>query len=747
LTRSAGSNAPDSPPNAAGPAWRGACLALLALLLLAVPGRAEEPARVPALPLCLVLAPSRQPYTQVREAFRVMGYETRTCRSFAEVEQFRRPGTLLVVPGAESQNLNTTQVGWLCARVKGGLPVLVDGRSAFNMALGLTYLLTPMTVTAYRCPSMTPEPVRLPAPMRVPRIHPLFTATRHALAVEGDAPLIVSGTFGEGGFVYTALPLVPPQPALDATLPFLVHTVRDVLGVKPELEAQAMHYYLDWGFHFGADPEQLVRQLAADRVNLVYLSAWYEHDAYTAFVRGFISAAHRRGILVYCWFEFPMVSEAFWLAHPEWREITATGAEAHLDWRRLMALTDPACLRAVCALMREKLAAADWDGANLAELYFESPRCGTEAPEMFTPMHPSFREAFRARYQVDPLAILQPDSAVSWRARPELFAQLLAFRIETLTGITETLLRELAAITAERSDLGVTVTTMDTRLDPVMRERLGLDIEQLLGLRRVLPFALQVEDPYTTWHQGPARYATMGAWHRERLGAQAPLILNLNVVDRWDGAPLKRVAGLELCSWVRMAASEASAVSVYAYNTLLPADRALLPEVIAGQVSWRTVEGQRQYTSPWPLIWYTDTRAATPVVDGRPWAAYDTDRVLLPAGTHAVAVQPAPARPDAPRVIACSGTLRHAEYRQRRVAVTYSASSRCYVSLSWLPAGIQANGQALPLVNVGTPEAPVIALPAGTHTVLLDPPPAAVTTAASSPAGTAGQNSPAIHPR
>ncbi|OPZ83903.1 MAG: hypothetical protein BWY76_02073 [bacterium ADurb.Bin429] len=385
-----------------------------------------------------------------------------------------------------------------------------------------------------------------------------------------------------------------------------------------------------------------------------------------------------------------------------------------------MALTEPDCLQAVCDLMRAQLAMADWDGVNLAELYFESPRSATEAPEMFTPMHPSFRKAFQARYQVDPLAILQPDSEVNWRKRPGLLERLLAFRIETLTGITETLLRQLAAIQAEQPDLGMMVTTMDTRLDPVMRERLGLDIEQLLALRRVLPFALQVEDPYTTWHQGAARYATMGAWHRERLGTQTPLILNLNVVDRWNGAPLKRVSGLELCSWVRMAASEASAVSVYAYNTLLPADRALLPEVVASQVNWRTVNGQRQYTSPWPLVWYTDMQAATPVVDGQPWAAYDSTRVLLPAGTHTVALRPE--EKNALRVTACSGVLRQAEYRQQRVAVTYSASSRCYLSLSWLPSGIQVNGQPLPLVNAGTPDAPVIALPTGAHTVLLDPP-------------------------
>jgi hypothetical protein len=416
-----------------------------------------------------------------------------------------------------------------------------------------------------------------------------------------------------------------------------------------------------------------------------------------------------------------MVSVDFWTAHPEWRERTATGVDAHLDWRYLMALTDPACLKAVGDLMCAKVTDYDWDGVNLAELYFESPESPTVAPEKFTPMHPSFRQAFQARYHADPLAILQHEGELSWRKRPELLEQLLAFRAETLTSITTTLLRQLAEVRARRPDLAITVTTMDTRLDPTMRERLGIDIEQLLTLRRIVPFTLQVEDPYTTWNLGAARYATISAWHCARLGAQTPLVINLNVVDRWNGMPLRRASGLELFAWVRMAAGGTAAVSLYAYNTLLPADCALLPTVIASQVTWRTVQGQRQYTSAWPLVWHTATQGYTPLVDGRAWPGYDAGKVLLPAGTHTVVLQPGrhAGGEAAPRITACSGTLLQAAYRQQIIALTYTAPSRCYLSLSQLPARIHENSQALPVVNVGTPEAPVIALPAGTHSVLL----------------------------
>ena len=94
-----------------------------------------------------------------------------------------------------------------------------------------------------------------------------------------------------------------------------------------------------------------------------------ESDEY---LRRLIEACHRKAILVYVWLELPHVSEKFWDEHPEWREKTAILQDAQLDWRKLMNLNNPDCFAAVSEGVKQLIGRFDWDGVNLAELYFES---------------------------------------------------------------------------------------------------------------------------------------------------------------------------------------------------------------------------------------------------------------------------------------------------------------------------------------------------------------------------------------
>ena len=107
-----------------------------------------------------------------------------------------------------------------------------------------------------------------------------------------------------------------------------------------------------------------------------------------------IAACHRYGILVYAWLELPEVSTAFWEAHPEWREKTAVLQDAFLDWRKLMNLANRECFRAVAQGVHDLIGRFDWDGVNLAELYFESLE-GIGNASRFTPMNDDVRAAFR----------------------------------------------------------------------------------------------------------------------------------------------------------------------------------------------------------------------------------------------------------------------------------------------------------------------------------------------------------------
>ncbi len=63
----------------------------------------------------------------------------------------------------------------------------------------------------------------------------------------------------------------------------------------------------------------------------IYWEPDAERDAY---LQRLIDACHRNAIQVYAWVELPHVSERFWNDHPEWREKTAIGQDAHLDWRK-----------------------------------------------------------------------------------------------------------------------------------------------------------------------------------------------------------------------------------------------------------------------------------------------------------------------------------------------------------------------------------------------------------------------------
>ena len=118
------------------------------------------------------------------------------------------------------------------------------------------------------------------------------------------------------------------------------------------------------------------------------MAAWhyYEPDPEPdAYLRRLIEACHRKAILVYAWLELPHVSEKFWDEHPEWREKTALLQDAQLDWRKLMNLTIRDCFQAAVPTgVTQLINRFDWDGVNLAELYFESLE-GAANPARFTP--------------------------------------------------------------------------------------------------------------------------------------------------------------------------------------------------------------------------------------------------------------------------------------------------------------------------------------------------------------------------
>ncbi|MBZ5514685.1 MAG: hypothetical protein LAN62_07550 [Acidobacteriia bacterium] len=609
----------------------------------------------------------------------------------------RNSDTLLIVPEAEGRRLDGAVLSAILRDVERGMPLLLDGTSPLAAALGVDATGTDAELTEYRWKPYAEEHIRLPGQLA----YSLYQGNASLKVLADDpatgAPLVVSGSRGEGRFIHSAIPFEPSKGMVYEYLPFLAQAIADELHVSPTLAADNLCVYLDVGGEPVANPVAVAAQLRSWSVREVHLGVFYGSEEFKRFARQFIPAAHLEGIAVYAWLEYPMVGEEFWNAHPEWREITADGKPAIMDWRLHMALEDPDCLRAVIQLMRRWVLDLDWDGVDLAELYFEASRKGFGKPDEFTPMHPTFRKMFQQRYGADPIEIFDPASAPFWRRDRKLRRALSEYRIEVVTRLTESFLGALARCRAQKPYLQITLTFIDSLRDPTVKDRYGVDADRLLALQEKYDFAVEVEDPYTVWNSGPDRYHAIGEHYRARLRPGTPFSIDVNVVDRAPPVrPLARPRGLELYELVAAVAANTDMVTLYGVSTFSADDMRLLPFVLGarqviGEVADAVpIEARRQ------LYWRTNTQGRTPYLDGREWPCASDSQVLIPAGKHPVLTRPQAekADPNTLRVENVNGNVIGAERAGKRVMMEYESRGRCYITPNRKPAKLFCDGQA-----------------------------------------------------
>ena len=160
------------------------------------------------------------------------------------------------------------------------------------------------------------------------------------------AALIAGYRVGKGGVLWVA---TGPGKKGFERFPYLLLALRD-LGLRSAVRGRDLQVLFDWSYRTRADPEYLARQWRKMGVGTVHVSAWYffERDkGLDSALTLLIDAAHRNGIIVYAWFQFPHVSNAFWNEHPEWREKNALLQDAEIYWRKNMNLGNPGAFKAI----------------------------------------------------------------------------------------------------------------------------------------------------------------------------------------------------------------------------------------------------------------------------------------------------------------------------------------------------------------------------------------------------------------
>jgi hypothetical protein len=597
--------------------------------------------------------------------------------------------------------------GWP-ARVEHGTILVVQGDSPAAASFGFhatAKLVTVRTIEDTRAPKLEivwEQALELPV-FEVPKDARVFARESH----EG-APLMAGFRRGQGAVLWIA---APPGTHGYERFPYLPQALAD-LGLAAPFRAQDLWAFFDSSYRAHVDLDYFAPRWKAAGIAALHVAAWHywEPDPRAdEYLRHLIEACHRTGILVYAWVELPHVSEAFWNQHPEWRERTALLQDAQLDWRKLMNLTNRQAFQAVATGLRDLVGRFDWDGINLAELYFESLE-GHDNPARLTPMNDDVREDFRKASGFDPHDLFDDASPRKLAANTAGLKQFLDFRADLAARQQTEWIAQTEQLRQAKPYLDLALTHVDDRFDLSMRDKIGADVSRALPLLASHDFTFLIEDPATIWNLGPQRYAQIAARYKPLTTQQDKLAIDINVVERYqDVYPTKQQTGVELFQLVHQAALNFPRVALYFENSILPADWPLLGASAAAvdrieqTGSKLTIQSRRGIGVNWqgPVL-----------VDGKLWPVTDGSTVWLPAGAHLI--EPSPDLPPL-RITAFNGELKSAVSTVSGVEFAYRSSARALTSLDRIPSRIEIDG-----VEVHPQfEGKVLLLPRGQHLVTL----------------------------
>jgi hypothetical protein len=590
------------------------------------------------------------------------------------------------------------------ARIERGAILILEGESSLADMFGFRRGDENVKVASLTDVHRPALPIIWEKGLELPIFHVPSNAQIFARERRTGMPMSAGFRRGAGAVLWVA---VPPGERGYERFPYLLNALCD-LGLEPPFRSSRLWAFFDSAYRSRVDLGYFAARWRRAGISALHVAAWHffepdrEQDAY---LEKLIEACHREGILVYAWFELPHVSEKFWAAHPEWREKTAVLQDAQLDWRKLMNLANRDCFHAVSSGVRRLAARFDWDGVNLAELYYESLE-GIGNPSRFTPMNDDVRAEFRARSGFDPIELFGPSGVDA----PLRRKQFLEYRVSLARRIQEQWLAELEAIRESKPDLDLVLTHVDDQFDNGMHDAIGADAAGLLPLLERHHLTFLIEDPATVWNLGPQRYQTIATRYRNLTPHGDKLAIDLNIVDRYQNVyPTKQQTGTELLQLVHQASASFPRVALYFENSLLPPDLKLLPSAAAAVTRIEklgkkfVVDSQSGVGLPWK---------GGAVVDGQPWPVLDDETIWLGAGAHSVEET---ISSSGPRLVRLNAELKSARLLGAgSLEFTYQSQSRAIALIDRPLRGLQIDGSP-----VAAPRTKMLLLPRGQHLVTI----------------------------
>jgi hypothetical protein len=527
-------------------------------------------------------------------------------------------------------------------------------------------------------------------PLAGPALRPLAVSTT-AGGGAGGGLVMASRAQGRGELVAFAFDPAGGGRQGYEELPKAATLIGELLRAPPSPSSQGAEIFVDpGGLPEGAarKPAQIADRLARAGARVAEIAGWnydFTDPAFDYDYASLIAALHARGILAYAWLEPPFVTLRFWEDHPECREQTQSGRDAFVDWRHLMALEDPVCFRLATASWRGVLTRYAWDGVNVAELYFEPPW----DPNHYTP----FSRTALAQFGRDPAK------------DPAAFER---FRTQLVTKLNRKVLRFLNRL-PNANHLGLELTVIDDTLDPIVGRSVGSDIDALSEVAKRAGATLIVEDPFTSWTDGPLRYDKLGP-HVSSLMPPEAAVLDVNVVRRKGAKPTEQMAGGELGLALASATAPLGRIAIYSLGTLTRQDLDLVPRAMAAGTSTTDLGVYGRWTVKVTAPSPADGRLQ---VDGIAWPAA-RGFALVPPGNHVLDWSKGP--PVGPGLTAFTGEIGTASVSSTKLGFTYETRPDGLAVVTRRPTSLRIDGASAALDITADPAGGfVVRLPQGNH--------------------------------
>ncbi len=632
---------------------------------------------------------------------------------------------LLIVPHPTVERLSDNDYDHIVQFVENGGNLITDGKNGIAEELGIKYAESNLKIERMRDRLFPENPLQLFSSEIMSRFEVQKNDEVFCVDARTDAPVVIGRKYGDGKFIFLGLRFDPVTKSGYSRFPFLMEYVRAYFKLKPMLRRDDLDVYFDPGFRHNISVEDLVKRWVEHGVRVIHAAGWHQYPTWTYDYTRLINLCHANGILVYAWLEPPQVSQKFWKEHPEWQEVNYKGEAVRPSWRYPVAMTDPACFDAVKNIYKSFLETYDWDGVNLAELYFEAGN-GPHDPKLLTPMHASAKNQFKAKNGFDPALLLDSVSVYYWKRNPSAWKSFENYRVSSLVRFHEEFLKIFDEIRSDKPHFDVIVTAMDDIGNPELRVNYGVDITRIVNLTSLHRFTLQIEDPQSEWSKDPDRYIRIADRYRELALNSSGMMLDLNILQfRNENIPTPFPtliqSGTESFELIQAAATGSDRFSIYSESSVLPQDMRMFAYAASARASLRRIAGGWEFNSPFHTVLELSKEYTTLRTSKGEQFRSDQGKFILPSGQYTIYADKQSAVPIEPpsggQLLSISGTLLSLIDGDRSVTFSYRSVTRCAASFSHSPYTVLLDGQEIKNQTEKGFHRFSLLLPPGEHTV------------------------------